>query len=107
MKRIGTIIFRAVEESNKETEEGAKEKVGKKDFPRSKGAEYKAIKEKVTATLGSYFKSKGYASEEEVYDAIEKALDATNYRFLSSNVNDLGSDILKGLKTKTVYSMEK
>lgn len=86
------------------------EKVTKsKDFPKTKGKEYKQIKDSVTIYLQKHFGDlkKEYASEEELKNMISDALDMTPYRYLSKHINDLTSDILKSLKTMNVYVVEK
>lgn len=80
-----------------------------KDFPNTKGKDYRKIKESVIKYLQNHFKdlNKEYASEEEIKNMISEGLDKTSYRYLSRHLNDLTSDILKSLKTMNVYVVEK
>lgn len=93
------------EEKSEEKSDEQTVKPKTKDFPKAKGQEYRSILERVRTKVKEKFQNstKGYASETEISKFVSEVLDQTEYRYLSNNLNDVTSDILKKMKTKKVY----
>lgn len=97
--------FQAAED-NKEAKPVKKVKKSK-DFPKTKGQEYKKIKQYVIDYLKNHYAGKDYAGAEEIGNMISEALDNSEYRYLGRHISDLTDDIVKALGKKEVYVIEK